>query len=472
MKLNINIIIIILILLTIALFLSKTETFETIQPDIMYSLDDAELIKFIYMPGSQGQKGAVGNSGRNKTGTISSDIMIQKTLDEMFHYGVDAAPIAAAPIAAAPVAAAPVAAAPIAAAPVVAAPVVAAPVAAAPVAAAPVVTAPPIIPYNIIAYGDIVKFEHGKYNPGFKLRSEARLAYRKPSCAVATGYYEISHDRVNDNNDWWIMQGGPTGTIINSGDKINLAHKGTGRYLQLDANLLSPTTGQTFVGGIYKETPHAWELEGNSTLKLGEIIRLKYNTGGKTYRLHTHFPKHNCPRSSKKTEVTGYNATSNEGDLWKIVDKKQPIIIMIRPSNNSFVSRGQINSKLAILRSKNASISILHVDVLDVLTRTMNIGHCGYGWVSHNGSARHHNNEIIQNISGSYVSALPHNDSASLKACATEQNFGKGLVIWGWPGVRKNPANSSGIYITMSGNIDIILPMLRELGYNPIIISQ
>ena len=145
---------------------------------------------------------------------------------------------------------------------------------------------------------------------------------------------------------------------------------------------------------------------------------------------------------------------------------------MIRPSNNSFVSRGQINSKLAILRSKNASISILHVDVLDVLTRTMNIGHCGYGWVSHNGSARHHNNEIIQNISGSYVSALPHNDSASLKACATEQNFGKGLVIWGWPGVRKNPANSSGIYITMSGNIDIILPMLRELGYNPIIISQ
>jgi len=44
--------------------------------------------------------------------------MIQKTLDEMFHYGVDAAP---APVAAAPVAAAPVAAAPIAAAPVAAA---------------------------------------------------------------------------------------------------------------------------------------------------------------------------------------------------------------------------------------------------------------------------------------------------------------------------------------------------------------
>jgi hypothetical protein len=131
MKLNINIIIIILILLTIALFLSKTETFETIQPDIMYSLDDAELIRSIYMPGSQGPKGAVGNPGRNRTETIGSNIMIQKTLDEMFQYGVAAAP---APVAAAPVVAAPVAAAPVAAAP-------------APVVAAPVVTAPPIIPY-------------------------------------------------------------------------------------------------------------------------------------------------------------------------------------------------------------------------------------------------------------------------------------------------------------------------------------
>jgi ribosomal protein L7/L12 len=104
---KLNIIIIIIILLTGSLFLFKMDTFEIIQPDIVYSLDDAELMKSIYGPGSKGNKGEVGNPGNNRTETINSESVIQKTLDAHFQYGLAsaAAPVAAA---AAPVAAAPI----------------------------------------------------------------------------------------------------------------------------------------------------------------------------------------------------------------------------------------------------------------------------------------------------------------------------------------------------------------------------
>jgi len=65
------------------------DTFETIHPDIMYSLDDAELIKTVYMSGYKGDKGPDGNPGCNRTETIGYESIIQKTLDPYFQYGYE-----------------------------------------------------------------------------------------------------------------------------------------------------------------------------------------------------------------------------------------------------------------------------------------------------------------------------------------------------------------------------------------------
>jgi hypothetical protein len=87
---------IIIIIVVIYYLLTKTDRVDQfqslIQPDIVYTLDDAEIIEYNYNIGPPGNKGIDGPAGNNRIITRASDASIIQSLDKQFQYGVHIVP--------------------------------------------------------------------------------------------------------------------------------------------------------------------------------------------------------------------------------------------------------------------------------------------------------------------------------------------------------------------------------------------
>jgi F0F1-type ATP synthase membrane subunit c/vacuolar-type H+-ATPase subunit K len=121
------------------------------------------------------------------------------------------------------------------------------------------------------------------------------------------------------DEDWWQVQGGPEGQVVQFGSTIRLKHIGTGHHLH-SHNHRSPVTGQQEVSGFSgcdnndNWVVEKWDGPGNEWSR-DCSFSLRHSSGVK---LHSHEQRLQCALGDV-VEVTGFSAQGvDENDRWRV----------------------------------------------------------------------------------------------------------------------------------------------------------